>query len=91
MAVVATGQRRNLLHGLKIREHLIIRTGYARVNAIVRIEKMINDLPSSDDPDAAQKFATLEQALNASRPHLGDLYDAYSTTLSDMKPEYING
>lgn len=62
-----------------------------RINAIARIEKMINDLPSSDDPDAAQKFATLEQALNASRPHLGDLYDAYSTTLSDMKPEYING
>ncbi|HGH3389029.1 TPA: recombinase RecT [Citrobacter freundii] len=62
-----------------------------RINAIARIEQMINDLPSSGEPDAAQKFAALEQALNTSRPHLGDLYDAYSTTLSDMKPEYING
>ena len=61
-----------------------------RINAVTRIEKMINDLPSSGDPDAAQKFAAVEQALNVSRPHLGELYDAYSTTLSDMKPEYIN-
>ncbi|MEB0968304.1 RecT family recombinase [Citrobacter braakii] len=64
---------------------------YHRINAIARIEKMINDLPSSGEPDAVQKFAALEQALNASRTHLGDLYDAYSTTLSDMRPEYING
>ncbi|XTZ40028.1 RecT family recombinase [Salmonella enterica] len=61
-----------------------------RLNAVARIDKMINDLPSSDAPDAEQKFTALENALNAARGHLGELYDAYSVTLTDMKPEYIN-
>ncbi|UUF63098.1 recombinase RecT [Escherichia coli] len=60
-----------------------------RLNAIARIEKMINDLPSSGDPEAEQKFTALENTLNAARPHLGELYEAYKTTLTDMKPEYI--
>ncbi|EKR9824941.1 enterohemolysin, partial [Escherichia coli] len=51
--------------------------------------KMINDLPSSGDPEAEQKFTALENTLNAARPHLGELYEAYKTTLTDMKPEYI--
>lgn len=60
-----------------------------RLNAIASIEKMINDLPSSGDPEAEQKFTALENTLNAARPHLGELYEAYKTTLTDMKPEYI--
>ncbi|HCS5808456.1 TPA: recombinase RecT, partial [Escherichia coli] len=60
-----------------------------RLNAIARIETMINDLPSSGDPEAEQKFIALENTLNAARPHLGELYEAYKTTLTDMKPEYI--
>lgn len=31
-----------------------------RLNAIARIEKMINDLPSSGDPEAEQKFTALK-------------------------------
>ncbi|STK92165.1 Uncharacterised protein [Escherichia coli] len=36
-----------------------------------------------------KKFIALENTLNAARPHLGELYEAYKTTLTDMKPEYI--
>ncbi|EBV1888616.1 enterohemolysin [Salmonella enterica subsp. enterica serovar Coquilhatville] len=60
-----------------------------RLNAVNRIEKMINDLPCSGDPDAETKFIALENALNAVRPHLGELYDSYSITLNDLKPEYV--
>lgn len=60
-----------------------------RLNAVTRIEKMINDLPKADQPEAAEKFMAVENALNAVKVHLGDLYDAYSVTLADMKPEYI--
>jgi len=56
---------------------------------VTRIEKMINDLPQPDEPEASAKFTALENALNAAKVHLGELYDAYSITLSDMKPEYI--
>lgn len=60
-----------------------------RLNAVTRIEKMINDLPGSGDPDAEAKFTALENALNAAKVHLGELYDRYTITLNDMKPEYI--
>ncbi|WP_320728251.1 RecT family recombinase [Enterobacter ludwigii] len=60
------------------------------INAIARIEKMIKDLPPSDAPDAVQKFAAIEQTLNACRVHLGEQYDSYSEKLSGMKPEYTN-
>ncbi|MHA1063454.1 recombinase RecT [Enterobacter ludwigii] len=60
-----------------------------RLNAVTRIEKMINELPKPDQPEAAQRFMAVENALNAVKIHLGDLHDAYSVTLADMKPEYI--
>ena len=60
-----------------------------RLNAVMRIEKLINDLPNSGEPDAAEKFRALEQALNASKAHLGELFDSYTVTLNDMKPEYV--
>lgn len=60
-----------------------------RLSAIARIEKLLQDLPRPGEPDAAEKFATLESALNASKSHLSELYEAYSIKLNDMKPEYI--
>jgi hypothetical protein len=60
-----------------------------RFNAVTRIEKMINELPNPDEPEAAEKFNALENALNAMKQHLGDLFDGYTVTLNDMKPEYI--
>ncbi len=59
-----------------------------RLTAVTRIEKMINDLPSSGDPEAEVKFTALENTLNAAKVHLGELYDGYTITLNDMKPEY---
>ncbi len=59
------------------------------LNAVMRIEKQINDLPNPDEPDAADKFQALENALNAAKQHLGELFDGYTLTLNDMKPEYI--
>ena len=60
-----------------------------RINAIAKIETMINELPAPDLPEAAEQFKALEQALNTSRNHLGDLFENYSITVADMKPEYI--
>lgn len=60
-----------------------------RLNAVSRIEKMINDLPDPDEPDAVEKFTALENTLNAAKPHLGELYEGYIITLNDIKPEYI--
>lgn len=60
-----------------------------RLDAVSRIEKMINDLPDASDPKAETKFTALERALNAAKVHLGELYDSYSITLNGMKPEYI--
>lgn len=60
-----------------------------RLNAVRRIEKMINELPQPDEPEAAARFTALENTLNAAKVHLGELYDGYTITLNDMKPEYI--
>lgn len=59
------------------------------LTAVTRIKKMINELPKPDQPEAAEKFVSVENTLNAVKVHLGDLYDGYCTTLADMKPEYI--
>jgi hypothetical protein len=59
------------------------------LNAVNRIEKMINELPKPGEPEAAARFTALENALNAAKAHLGELYEGYSITLSDMKPEYV--
>ena len=60
-----------------------------RLNAVTRIEKMINELPKPDQPEAAAMFIAVENAINAVKVHLGDLYDGYCVTMADMKPEYI--
>lgn len=60
-----------------------------RLSAVDRIEKLLKELPPPGEPDAAGKFATLESALNASKPHLAELYGDYIIRLNDMKPEYI--
>lgn len=59
------------------------------LTAMNRIAKMIIDLPKPDEPEAAARFTALENALNAAKVHLGELYDKYRVTLDDMKPEYI--
>lgn len=60
-----------------------------RLNAVMRVEKLINDLPNADEPDAVGKFTALENTLNAAKTHLGELYDGYSITVADLKPEYL--
>ncbi|PWC09227.1 enterohemolysin [Brenneria roseae subsp. americana] len=63
---------------------------YHLVNARNSVEAEINSLPQPDEPGAAERFAALEKKLAAAKRHLGDeLYDGFSTTLLDMKPEYI--
>lgn len=59
------------------------------LTAVTRIKTMINELPKPDQPEATEKFMAAENTLNAVKVHLGDLYDGYRVTLSDMKPEYI--
>ena len=54
------------------------------------VEAAINSLPQPDEPDAAEIFAKAEQTLTAAKRHLGDeLYEKFSITLLDMKPEYV--
>ncbi|MGK0735921.1 RecT family recombinase [Yokenella regensburgei] len=60
-----------------------------RLNAVMRIEKLINDLPNPDEPDASERFTALENVLKGLKTHLDELYEGYSITLSDMKPEYV--
>jgi hypothetical protein len=53
------------------------------------IEGLINTLPSSGDPEASNRFAEVEQKLTSAKNHLGDeLFEKFSITLADMKPEY---
>mgnify|MGYP005982483891 CR=1 FL=1 len=55
-----------------------------------KVEAVINSLPNSDEPDAAELFAKAEATLTAARRHLGDeLYEQFRVTLDDMKPEYV--
>lgn len=55
-----------------------------------KVEAVINSLPNSDEPDAAELFAKAESTLTAARRHLGDeLYEQFRVTLDDMKPEYV--
>ncbi|MFJ5452982.1 RecT family recombinase [Pectobacterium jejuense] len=64
---------------------------YHLVNARNQIEAEINSLPQPDEPGAVEKFAELEKSLAAAKRKLGDeLYEQFSVTLCDMKPEYIN-
>ncbi|WP_237929939.1 RecT family recombinase [Buttiauxella sp. S19-1] len=64
---------------------------YHQIIAQTKISALINDLPNSDEPDAPQRFADLEQSLQAAKSRLGaDLYEGFTITLADMKPEYCS-
>ena len=63
---------------------------YYLVDARNKVEAAINSLPQPDEPDAEARFLDVEKSLTAARRHLGDeLYEKYSVTLLDMKPEYV--
>ncbi|HEF0061280.1 TPA: recombinase RecT [Citrobacter pasteurii] len=63
---------------------------YYQVDHRNKVEAAINSLPSPDEPDAAARFGEVERVLATAKRHLGDeLYDQYSITLADMKPEYV--
>ncbi|WP_312749628.1 RecT family recombinase [Atlantibacter hermannii] len=63
---------------------------YHLVNNRNKVEAAINSLPNPGEPDAADLFAKAEQTLTAAKRHLGDeLYEKFSITLLDMKPEYV--
>lgn len=64
---------------------------YYLVDARNKVEAAINSLPEPGQPDAEAMFAKAEQTLAAAKRHLGDeLYDQFSITLADMKPEYVS-
>lgn len=55
-----------------------------------KVEAAINSLPNPGEPGAAELFQKAEATLNAAKRHLGtELFDQYSVTLADMKPEYV--
>lgn len=63
---------------------------YYLVDARNKVEAAINSLPQPDEPNAKARFLDVEKSLTAARRHLGDeLYEKYSVTLLDMKPEYV--
>lgn len=63
---------------------------YYLVDARNKVEAAINSLPQPGEPEAAELFAKAEQTLTAAKRHLGDeLYEKFSITLLDMKPEYV--
>lgn len=64
---------------------------YYLVDARNKVEAAINSLPQPGEPEAAELFAKAEQTLAAAKRHLGDeLYERFSITLLDMKPEYVS-
>lgn len=53
------------------------------------LEAEINSLPEPGTPESAEAFQKVEQLLNARKTKLGaELYEQFSMTLRDMKPEY---
>jgi len=63
---------------------------YYLVDARNKVEAAINSLPQPDEPDADQRFQAVEKTLATAKRHLGDeLYEKFSITLLDMKPEYV--
>lgn len=54
------------------------------------VHDAINSLPQPGEPGAVEAFESAERTLAAAKRHLGDeLYESYSVTLLDMKPEYV--
>ena len=63
---------------------------YHFVSAKNKVDALINSLPLPGEPGADEQFAEAERVLAAAKRHLGDeLYDQFSITLADMKPEYV--
>lgn len=63
---------------------------YHQINAKTKITDLINALPKAGTEGAGQQFADVERKLQALDSRLGDeLYQQFSATLSDLKPEYI--
>lgn len=63
---------------------------YYLVDCRNNLEAAINSLPAPDEPGSADAFRKVETLLNASKRHLTDeLFDQFSITLADMRPEYI--
>ncbi|UMB78836.1 recombinase RecT [Dickeya fangzhongdai] len=61
-----------------------------QLKACNTLEGLINTLPNPDEPGAAERFAEVERKLATAKNHLGpELYEQFSTTLLDMRPEYI--
>lgn len=62
---------------------------YHVIDSRNQLEAVINSLPEPGTPEAAEAFAKVEQLLNARKTKLGaELYERFSVTLGDMKPEY---
>ncbi|HIH5019776.1 TPA: RecT family recombinase [Klebsiella oxytoca] len=62
---------------------------YFLTDAQQRVDTAINALPPAGSDGAAERFADVEQVLQKSRKHLGDVLHAqYEATLNDMRPEY---
>ena len=63
---------------------------YYLVDCRNNLEAAINSLPAPDESGSADAFRKVETLLNASKRHLTDeLFDQFSITLADMRPEYI--
>ncbi|MGM3159904.1 RecT family recombinase [Dickeya undicola] len=61
-----------------------------QLKACNTLEGLINTLPNPDEPGAAERFAEVERKLATAKSHLGaELYEQFSTTITDMRPEYI--
>lgn len=62
---------------------------YHVIDSRNQLEAVINSLPEPGTPEAADAFAKVEQLLSARKTKLGaEMYERFSVTLSDMKPEY---
>lgn len=62
---------------------------YHRIDARNALEASINSLPESGSPEATEAFEKVDKLLKSSKRKLGDeLYESFSITLNDMRPEY---
>ncbi len=62
---------------------------YHRIDARNTLEASINSLPESGSPEATEAFEKVDKLLKSSKRKLGDeLYESFSITLDDMRPEY---
>ncbi|MEN3753794.1 RecT family recombinase [Mangrovibacter sp. SLW1] len=63
---------------------------YYLVDARNKLEASINSLPNPGEAGASDAFGKAENLLASSKRHLTDeLFDQFTITLADMRPEYI--